>query len=177
MQMQPCNCTSSRSTLARLDAVMSTTDSICFSSFLFFLLSFFLFSKDLISIPTQSFRILSSFFPPRLFFLPLKLLHHPTFAGPSASDGNGSKERDVAAKHQNDREETSCVVSVLPSHISSPLLKVPTMLAWLLPYLISAFSLCVLTASPDLPLFSAAFIFLPVRCVSCMPFASGLIGI
>lgn len=53
----PCNCTSRRSALSRLDAVMSAADSICFSSFFFF------FLQDLISIPTQSFRILSFFFP------------------------------------------------------------------------------------------------------------------
>lgn len=38
----PCNCTSSSSALSRLDAVVSTADSICFSSGLFFVFVFFL---------------------------------------------------------------------------------------------------------------------------------------
>lgn len=124
MQMQPCNCTSSRSALSKLDAVMSTADSICFS-----LLSFFFFfpSQDLISIPTQSFRILSSYLLSLSFLLPslflLLLLHQPVSSGPSRSDGTDSKEADVTAKQLNDREEASCVVSPFPS---SPLLKFAT---------------------------------------------------
>lgn len=115
MQMQPCNCTSCRSALSRLDAVMSAADSICFSSFLF---SF----QDLISIPSQSFRILSSFFSPHvllllLLCLLLDLLNRHISSGPSRSDGNDSKEADVTAKHPNDREEASCVVPLLPSSL------------------------------------------------------------
>lgn len=87
----PCNCTSRRSALSRLDAVMSMTDSICFSS-LFFL-------RDLISIPTQSleFSHLSFLASPLLF-----LLHQPISSGPSRSDVNYSKEADVTAKQPSD---------------------------------------------------------------------------
>lgn len=90
----PCNCTSRGSSLSRLVAVMSVADSICFSSFPFF---FFLSPRDLISIPTQSFRILSSFLPhlPLLLFL----FCQPISSGSSGNDANYGKEADVTAKH------------------------------------------------------------------------------
>lgn len=102
----PCNCTSGGSSLCRLDAVMSVADSICFSSF-----PFFFFLQDLISIPTQSFRILSSFLPnlPLLLFL----LCQPISSGSSRNDANYRKEADVTAKHPCDGEESSRVVSPL----------------------------------------------------------------
>lgn len=70
MQMRPCNCTSGRFVLSRLDAVMSMVDSICFSSLL-------LFS----SFPRPDFHtspklynplILSAYFPPP-FYAPSSL--------------------------------------------------------------------------------------------------------
>lgn len=71
---------------------MSVADSICFSSF-----PFFFPPRDLISIPTQSFRILSSFLPhlPLLLFL----LCQPISSGSSGNDANYRKEADVTAKH------------------------------------------------------------------------------
>lgn len=91
-----------------------------FHRFLFFFFPF----QDLISIPTQRFRILSSYllsfsFLLRLLFLFLDLLHQPVSSGPSRSDGTDSKEADVTAKQLNDREEGSCVVSS-SSLLSSP---------------------------------------------------------
>lgn len=108
----PCNCTSRGSSLSRLDAVMSVADSICFSSFPFSFFSFFFFSFwDLISIPTQSFRILSSF-RSHLTLL-LFLLCQPISSGSSGNDANCRKEADVTAKHPCDGEESSCVISPL----------------------------------------------------------------
>lgn len=72
------------------------------SPFLFF--SF----RDLISIPTQSFRILSSFLP-NLPLLPF-LLCQPIPSGSSGNDANYRKEADVTAKHPCDEEESSCVI-------------------------------------------------------------------
>lgn len=72
---------------------------------------FFFFLQDLISIPTQSFRILSSFLPnlPLLLFL----LCQPISSGSSRNDANYRKEADVTAKHPCDGEESSRVVSPL----------------------------------------------------------------
>lgn len=58
---------------------------------------FFFPPRDLISIPTQSFRILSSFLPhlPLLLFL----LCQPISSGSSGNDANYRKEADVTAKH------------------------------------------------------------------------------
>ena len=80
------------------------------SAFHRFSLSFFFFPQDLISIPTQSLRILSSFLPrlPCLF-----LFHQPISSGPSGSDVNYRKEEDVTAKHPSDGEEAFYVVSFL----------------------------------------------------------------
>lgn len=172
----PCNCTSGGSSLCRLDAVMSVADSICFSSFPFF----FFFLQDLISIPTQSFRILSSFLPnlPLLLFL----LCQPISSGSSRNNANYRKEADVTAKHPCDGEESSRVVSPLlfPSlswkfqpfqphffhiwHLHS------------LHFFSILFFLCVL-ASSDLPSLSADHTFWAVRCVSCLFSASALMGI
>lgn len=101
----PCNCTSSRSALVRLDAVMSTADSICFSSFFFFSLKtwFPYLPKAL-----ESSHLSFSASPPPLPAPPTSIS-----SGPSRIGVNYSKEADVTAKQSSDGEEASYVVPPL----------------------------------------------------------------
>lgn len=150
--MQPCNCTSSRSALSRLVAVTSTADSICFSSFLFSSSP-----GDLISIPTLSFWILSSFLPTSSASSSTSILSTNLFSGPRTSDGNDRKEGDVIVpKSPNDRVEALGIV-VLPL---LPFLEVPTIVnlhylpafilqPWSYPsFPLPAFSSCVFSLPP-----------------------------
>lgn len=103
--MQPCNCRSCRSVLSRLDAVMSTADSIWLSSLPFFFLS-----------PRPDFHTNPKLWNPLILsallfpFLPLPSSCFSNFLGnltlpvlPVRSDGADSKEADVTAKQLHAR--------------------------------------------------------------------------